>query len=178
MQNDSNVEKPQAEIKPFPRQLISDMWDSNVTIDTIMHIPTLLASSSERVSDQFQDFLGDAYEEWTSTLLLKQCPALESTLKEIRENDEIEQYAREVIQDFHRACGELEFLIRLSIRIPFDFRFNEDGKYLSNSLGGSFQQQWILAKNMVDAAETAIKMAEELHEEKEQIARKQQGLEG
>ncbi|MFA3645439.1 hypothetical protein KWD77_18305 [Acinetobacter baumannii] len=43
MQNDSNVETTQAEIKPFPRQLISDMWDSNVTFDTILHIPTLLA---------------------------------------------------------------------------------------------------------------------------------------
>ncbi|MDB0152509.1 hypothetical protein CTY75_01265 [Acinetobacter baumannii] len=41
MQNDSNVETTQAEIKPFPRQLISDMWDSNVTFDTILHIPTL-----------------------------------------------------------------------------------------------------------------------------------------
>lgn len=178
MQNDSNVETKEAEIKPFPRQLISDMWDSNVTFDTIIHIPTLLASSSERVSDQFQDFLRDAYEEWTNTLLLKQCPALESTLKEIRENDEIEHHAGEVAQDFYRACGELEFLILLSIRIPFNFKFNQDGKYCSNSLGNAFQQQWILAKNMVDAAEIAIKMAEELHQEKEQIARKQQGLEG
>lgn len=180
MQIDSNLQNTQTEIMSksnFPKNLISEMWDNNVTFDTIMHIPTLLASSSTRVSDQFQDFLGDAYEEWTSSQLLKQCPALELTLKEIRENDQIDQYAGEVIQDFNEACGDFEFLILLSTRIPYNFQFNEDGKYRSNSLGGAFQQQWILAKNMINAAETAIKMAEELHQLEELKARKKQGLE-
>ncbi|KQD15103.1 hypothetical protein APD05_01895 [Acinetobacter nosocomialis] len=177
MQNDSNVETTQAEIKPFPRQLISDMLDSNVTFDTILHIPTLLASSSEQVSDKFQEFLDDAYEEWQSSLLLEQCPALKSTLKEIRENNDIKHYAGEVLQDFHRACGDFEFLIEIEIRIPFNFRFDKDGKYQSNSLGGYFRVQWILAKNMVDAAQIAIKIAEELHSVEEAKARKEQGLE-
>lgn len=180
MQNDSNLQNTQTEIMSksnFPKNLISEMWDSNVTFDTIMHIPTLLASSSTRVSDQFQDFLGDAYEESISSQLLKQCPTLESTLKEIRENQEIEQYAGEIIQDFHNGCGDHEFLILLSTSIPYNFKFDPDGKYCSNSLGGAFQQQWILAKNMIDAAETAIRIAEELHQTEEQKARKKQGLE-
>lgn len=162
----------------FPKNLISEMYNSNVCFEQILHIPSLIASDSHNVSDQFTEFLGDAYEDWTSKSLLKQCPALESTLKEICDNDQIEQYAQEVIRDFYHACGELEFLILISIRIPFDFKFTEDGKYRSNSLGGAFQQQWILAKNIIDAAEIAIQRAESLHQEEEQKARKEQGLEG
>lgn len=162
----------------FPRNLIEDMFNSNVSFETIMHIPSLTASDSNNVSDQFEEFLGDAYEDWTSKSLVKQCPALESTLIQIRDNDQIIQFAGEVIQDFHRACDDLEFLILISIRIPFNFRFGQDGKYHSNSLGGAFRQQWILAKDMVDAAEIAVKRAEELHQEEESKARKEQGLEG
>lgn len=161
----------------FPRNLIEDMFNSNVTFETIMHIPSLTASDSHNVSDQFTDFLDDAYEEWTSKSLLKQCPALESTLTEIRFNDEIKQYAGDVIQDFYRACDDLEFLILISIRIPFNFRFDQDGKCCSNSLGGAFRQQWILAKDMIDAAGIAVNRAEELHKEEESKARKEQGLE-
>ncbi|PPZ93783.1 hypothetical protein C5B41_13775 [Acinetobacter ursingii] len=162
----------------FPKNLISDMYDSNVSFEQILHIPSLTASDAQNVSDQFSEFLGDAYEDWTSKSLLKQCPALEATLTQIRDNDQIEQYARDVISDFYHACGELEFLILISIRIPFNFKFTEDGKYRSNSLGGAFRQQWILAKNMIAAAETAIQRAEELHQQEEQKARKEQGLEG
>lgn len=162
----------------FPKKLIRDMFDSNVYFEQILHIPSLTASDAHNVSDQFIEFLGDAYEDWTSKSLFKQCPALESTLIEIRENDQIVDHARDIIQDFYHACDELEFLILISIRIPFNFRFNEDGKYRSNSLGGAFQQQWILAKNMIDAAEIAIQRAEELHQKEEQKARIEQGLEG
>lgn len=161
----------------FPKNLISDMYDSNVRFEQILHIPSLTASDAQNVSDQFSEFLGDAYEDWASKSLLKQCPALEATLVQIRDNDQIEQYAQEVINDFYHACGELEFLILISIRIPFNFKFTEDGKYRSNSLGGAFRQQWILAKNMISAAETAIQRAEELHQQEEQKARKEQGLE-
>ncbi len=73
----------------FPRQLMSDMWDSNVRFDKILHIPTLSASSSDRISDEFQEFLGDAYEDYQNQALLEQCPALASTLKEIQENERI-----------------------------------------------------------------------------------------
>ena len=68
----------------FPRQLMSDMWDSNVRFDKILHIPTLSASMSDRISDEFQGFLGDAYEDYQNAALLEQCPALASTLKESR----------------------------------------------------------------------------------------------
>lgn len=159
----------------FPHNLISEMWNSNVRFDKILHIPTLVCSDSERISDEFQEFLGDAYEEWQSAELLKQCPTLESTLKEIRENENIDDYAGEVAQDIYRASGEFEFLILLAMRIPFNFRFDVSGKYISNSLGGMFQMKWILAKSMVHAAEQAIQIADALHQEKEQEARKEQG---
>jgi hypothetical protein len=107
----------------FPRNLIEEMFNSNVTFETILHIPSLTASDSHNVSDQFADFLDDAYEDWTSRSLLKQCPALESTLIQIRDNDEIKHYAGEIIQDFYRACDDLnslslflfEFLITSSL---------------------------------------------------------------
>ncbi|WP_336152582.1 hypothetical protein [Acinetobacter ursingii] len=162
----------------FPKNLISEMYNSNVCFEQILHIPSLTASDSHNVSDQFTEFLGDAYEDWTSKSLLKQCPALESTLGWIKVEDKIEEFASEVIQEFYRACNDLEFLILISIRIPFNFKFTEDGRYRSNSLGGAFRQQWILAKNMIDAAEIAIQRAENLHQEEELKARKEQGLEG
>lgn len=162
----------------FPRNLIEEMFNSNVTFEKILHIPSLTASDSHNVSDQFADFLDDAYEDWTSKSLFKQCPALESTLIQIRDNDEIKHYAGEIIQDFYRACDDLEFLILISTRIPYNFKFDQEGKYRSNSLGGAFRQQWILAKNMIEAAEIAVKRAEDLHQEEELKARKEQGLEG
>lgn len=159
----------------FSRTLINDMWDGNVRFDSIMHIPTLIVSSSERVSDQFQDFLDDAYEEHQNSALLKQCPALESTLKEIRENDDIKDHAGEVAQDLYRDC-DYEFLVKLEISIPYNFSFNEEGKYLSNSLGGYYQMQWIFAKDMTEAAEIAIKRAEELWEKECEKANREKGI--
>ncbi|WP_171491665.1 hypothetical protein [Acinetobacter baumannii] len=55
MQNDSNVETTQAEIKPFPRQLISDMWDSNVTFNSkqqcIQHLEECIAEKRQEVKE-------------------------------------------------------------------------------------------------------------------------------
>lgn len=101
------------------------MWDSNVRFDTILHIPSLTASSSHRVSDDFHEFLEAAYEEHQSQELLKQCPELASTLKEIQENEEIEDYAGEIAQDIYNSCGFFDFLINVEIRMPYDFRFDE-----------------------------------------------------
>lgn len=165
-------------IQKFPKKLISEMYDSNVRFEKIMHIPTLIASLNERVSDEFQDFLGDAYEERQNSDLLAQCPSLERTLKEIRENENIEDFAGEVAQDLYRECGDFEFLINIEIAFPFNFSFTEEGKYRSNSLGGRYIMQWILAKDMVNAAEISIKRAEEIWERECQKARKEQGLEG
>lgn len=165
-------------IQKFPKKLITEMYDSNVRFETIMHIPTLCASINERVSDQFQDFLESAYEERQNSDLLAQCPSLERTLKEIRENEYIEDFAGEVAQDLYKECGDFEFLIQIEIAFPFNFSFNEEGKYRSNSLGGRYIMQWILATDMVNAAEVSIKRAEEIWERECQKARKEQGLEG
>jgi hypothetical protein len=179
MQHDSNVQTTQQGINnEFPKKLISDLWDNNVFFENILFIPGLLAASVESVSEQYQDFLEDAYHDCTRTQLLEQCPELESVLEEIRNNDDIRSYAVELANDFYNACGEFEFLIQISIRIPYNFKFDEKGTYRSNSLGGSFQLKWILAKNMIEAAQTAVDLAEKLHNEKEQEALKEQGFEG
>ncbi|WP_228722573.1 hypothetical protein [Acinetobacter lwoffii] len=163
-------------MKKFPRKLLNDMYDSNVRFDKIMHIPTLICSISERVSDEFQEFLGDAYQEKQSADLLAQCPTLERTLKEIRENDDIEEFAGEIAQDLYRECGDFEFLINIEIAFPFNFSFNEKGEYRSNSLGGQYIMQWILAKDMVNAAEIAIERAEAIWERECEKAKREQGL--
>ena len=165
------------EIKKFPKKLISDMYDSNVRFDKILHIPTLHACISERVSDEFQEFLEDAYQERQNKDLLAQCPSLESTLKEIRENDDIRDFAGEVAQDLYRECGDFEFLVEIEIAFPFDFSFTEDGKPRSNSLGGRYIMQWILAKDMINAAEISIELAEALWEKECKKARIEQGFE-
>lgn len=158
----------------FSKKLLGDMFDSNVHFETILHIPTLLCSQSE--PEKFKDFLGDAYNEKQSADLLAQCPSLESTLKEIRENDEIESYAGEVARDLFDQCGDFEFLIKLEISFPSRFKFNEEGKYVSNSVGGQYILQWILAKDMAHAAEIAIERAEALWERECEKAKREQGL--
>ena len=160
----------------FPRQLMSDMWDSNVRFDKILHIPTLSASMSERISDEFQEFLSDAYEDYQNAALLEQCPALASTLKEIQDNDSIEEYSRDIARDLYRECGDFEFLVCLGMAIPYSFSFNARGQYLSNSLGGVYQGLWILAKDMTEAAQLAIQKAEALWEKECEKAKREKGL--
>lgn len=165
------------ENKKIPNTLISDMYDSNVRFDKILHIPTLHACFSERVSDEFQEFLDDAYQERQNNDLLAQCPSIERTLKEIRDNECVEEFAGEVAQDLYRECGDFEFLIKIEIVYPYNFSFTEDGKYQSNNLGGRYIMEWILAKDMVNAAEISIERAEALHERECKKARIEQGFE-
>ena len=114
----------------FPRQLMSDMWDSNVRFNKILHIPTLSASMSDRISDEFQEFLSDAYEDYQNAALLEQCPALASTLKEIQDNDSIEEYSSDIARDLYKECGDFEFLVCLEMALPYNFSFNDKGQYL------------------------------------------------
>ncbi|MBJ9961802.1 hypothetical protein I5730_14760 [Acinetobacter nosocomialis] len=157
----------------FPRQLMSDMWDSNVRFDKILHIPTLSASMSDRISDEFQEFLSDAYEDYQNAALLEQCPALASTLKEIQDNDSIEEYSSDIARDLYKECGDFEFLVCLEMALPYNFSFNDKGQYLSNSLGGIYQGLWILAKDMTEAAQLAIQKAEALWEKECEKAKRE-----
>lgn len=178
MRDNSNVEVQKEEsYKLFPRHLVGEMWDANVTFETILHIPTLGASSNYDISEHFQDFLNSACNEQQYQALLDQCPAIKSTLNEIKTNSDILDYASEIVNNFARECGAFEFLIKIETRVPFNFKFNEKGEYLSNSLGGFLQMQWILAKNMINACEIALNIAEKIHNEAEEKARKEQGLE-
>lgn len=161
-------------MKKFPKKLLGDMFDSNVHFETILHIPTLICVQSD--SEKFNEFLGDAYHEKQNADLLAQCPGLENTLREIRENDEIESYASEVARDLYDECGDFEFLINLEIAFPSQFKFNEQGEYVSNRVGGQYILQWILAKDMAHAAEIAIERAEALWERECEKAKREQGI--
>jgi hypothetical protein len=76
-----------------------------------------------------------------------------------------------------RHHRNFEFLIQLHIAIPRNFSFSKDGKFQSCSIGGHYLCQWIFASSMNNAAEQAIKLAEQFHDREENKARKEQGLE-
>ncbi|PPB90500.1 hypothetical protein [Acinetobacter baumannii] len=175
MQNDSNVETTQAEITvSFPFSLAEEMFDSNVEFNRILHVPTL--NVGERVPEGFEEFLGDM-DSKNAEDLVKQHPQLKQFIDEVKEYSDSEwneKHATRLI----RHHNNFEFLIHLHVAIPRDFSFTEEGKFLSCSIGGHYRCQWIFATSMKDAAEQAIKLAEQIHDQSEAKARKEQGLEG
>jgi hypothetical protein len=172
MQSDSNALN--ISNNKFPAALAEEMFNNNVKFHRILHVPTL--NVGLKVSEDFEEFLWDL-EGQNSDTLIEQHPKLEGFIKNVQRNMSrgwFEDHANDLVTDH----SNFEFLVNLEIAIPFNFRFSADGKYLSNSLGGSFRCQWIFATNIKDAAEQAIKIAEKLHAEEEQKARIEQGLEG
>lgn len=160
----------------FSKQLLEQMFDANVRFGTILHIPTLCASVDDRISDEFQDFLEAAYDENQSNYLLAQCPEMAATLKEIRENDSIADFAKDVARDLLREAGEFEFLIKTDTTDPHNFIFKENGEFLTCSYGGWHTTLWILAKDMTQAAEIAVKEAQADWNKEMQKAKVEQGL--
>lgn len=172
MQNDSNVENQVSE--KFTFQLAEDMYNNNVYFDKILHVPTL--NVAQRVPEGFEEFLGDM-DSRNSEDLVKQHPKLKDFMDSVKEytgREWNEEHATYLI----RHHSNFEFLINLHIAIPRSFRFTEDGKFLSCSIGGRYRCQWIFAISTKDAAEQAIKLAEQIFSEEEIKARKEQGLEG
>lgn len=173
MQNDSNVETTQAEIHvPFPFALAEEMFNNNVEFHTILHVPTLTVGQS--VPEAFEEFLGDM-DSKNAEDLVEQYPQLKEFI------DGVNQYSDREWNEEHathliRHHSNFEFLISIHIAIPFNFQFNEEGKYVSNSLGGRYRCQWIFATSMKDAADQGIKLSEMIHAEEEQKARIEQGL--
>lgn len=171
MQNDSNVENQASE--KFTFQLAEDMFNNNVHFSTILHVPTL--NVAHRVPEGFEEFLGDM-DSKNAEDLVKQHPQLKQFIDEVKEysgSEWNEEHATRLI----RHHNNFEFLINIHIAIPFNFKFNKEGEYLSNSLGGRYRCQWIFATTMVDAANQAIRLAIDIHDIEEKKARKEQGLE-
>ncbi|MGQ0894504.1 hypothetical protein ACT4Y0_14955 [Acinetobacter baumannii] len=172
MQSDSNA---QISLRnKFPSALSEEMFNNNVVFSKILHVPTL--NVGQKVSEDFEEFLW-ALDSQNADDLIEQHPKLEGFIKNVQRNMSrgwFEDHANDLANDH----SDFEFLINLEIAIPFNFRFSEDGKYLSNSLGGYSRLQWIFATSMQDAAEQAIKLAEEIHAEEEQKARIEQGIKG
>ncbi|MFW2151884.1 hypothetical protein [Acinetobacter gyllenbergii] len=175
MQNDSNVQNKQAEtLNTFPFQLAEDMYNTNVQFQSILHVPTL--NVGHNVPEKFEEFLQDMDTQNADDLIL-QYPQLREFIEGVREYSD-KEWSGEHATNLIRHYSNFEFLIELYIAIPRNFRFNEKGEYLSNSLGGHYRCQWIFATTMKDAAEQGIKLAEQIHAEEEAKARKEQGLEG
>ena len=148
----------------FPYKLLSGMYEGNVNFSSILHIPALTATLEHTVSEDFQDFLEDAYNKCISDDLAAQCPAIKGVLAKIRSDKHTAEDAGEIVQNFYNECGELEFLIKLSIREPCNFKFNDKGETTSNSLSSEYVIQWVLAKDMEHAATIAIERAKIVRE--------------
>lgn len=149
-------------MEKFPRKLASDMYDNHVRFAHILHIPTLTTSSDDKISDEFQDFISSASEDVQSASLLKQCPELKGLLKIIQKSDDFEGDAHDIAMQLEKHCGDFEFLVQFETALPHGFKFNAQGEYSSNKTGGYYYLVWILAKDMVDAAEQANTYATDL----------------
>jgi hypothetical protein len=160
----------------FSKQLLEQMHDLNVRFKAILHIPTLCLSLDYNISDEFQEFLEAASEENQSTFLLSQCPDMASTLKEIRENDFITDFSKDVARDLFLEAGDFEFLIKTEVTDPQDFVFKENGEFETCGYGGWQTTQWILAKDMTQAAEIAVKEAQADWNQAMLKAKTEQGL--
>lgn len=148
----------------FPYKLLSGMYEGNVDFNLILHIPALTATTEHTVSEAFQDFLEDASNKCISDDLAAQCPAIKGVLDKIRSDKHTAEDAGEIVQNLFNECGELEFLIKLSIREPCNFKFNDKGETTSNSLSSEYVIEWILAKDMEHAATIAIERAKIVRE--------------
>ncbi|KQD29390.1 MULTISPECIES: hypothetical protein [Acinetobacter] len=158
----------------FPNQLSEDMFNNNVHFNTILHVPTL--NVAQNVPEGFEEFLGDM-DSKNAEDLVEQHPQLKQFIDEVKEYSGSEWNEEHATRLIHHHSN-FEFLINLHVAIPRNFKFTEDGKFLSCSIGGHYRCQWIFAISMIDAAEQAIKLAEQIHSVEEDKARKEQGLEG
>lgn len=157
----------------FPRQFVEDMYNNNTKFETILHIPTL--NITDRVPEAFEDFLS-SIDSGNGEDLIKTFPEQKWIFDLIiLENDR--EYNEEHACNITCHFKNFEFLVLVESAKPYNFKFNSEGKYMSNTVGGFYLQDWIFAKDMKDAAEQAIKIAEKIHAEQEQKARKEQGLE-
>lgn len=162
----------------FSRELVTELWESGARFSKIMFIPALAASQDYHVSDDFQEFLEDAFESYQGARLLAQCPELKHVIGIIEGSDskEIQDWAHDIAQDIYQLSGEHKFLVLLSISIPCRFQFNDNGEFVSCSTGGAYHQLWVLAKDMQEAARLAIAEAEQIFNTECQKAKQIQGF--
>lgn len=157
----------------FPKKLLTEMYDLNITFDGIIFIPTLV--TLQKPTDLFSDFIEDAYNDNQSNKLLEQCPSISNVLKLIKEEG-ADDYPEEIAQELLNQCGECQFLVLTQTAIPYSIRFNDKGNHSSHSIGGYFQMEWIIAKDMESAARIALAHAELLINKKVLEAKRDQGL--
>lgn len=172
MQNDSNAQI--ASNNKFPSSLSGEMFNNNVIFHKILHVPTL--NVGQKVTEDFEDFIWCLDTE-NADDLIEQHPQLEGFIKNVQANlsrSWFEDHANNLVNDH----SNFEFLINIEVDVPFNFRFSKDRETPTNSLGKYFQQQWIFATSIEDAAKQAITFAKKIRAEEEQKARIEQGLEG
>lgn len=157
----------------FPKNLLSEMYDLNVTFDGIIFIPTLV--TYQKPPEIFDRFIEDAYEDNQSNRLLEQCPSISEVIKLIKE-DGAEDFPEEIADELARRCGGFDFLVLTQTAIPYNIRFDEKGNHSSNSIGGYFQMEWIIAKDMESAALIALDHAKIMVSKKILEAQREQGL--
>lgn len=157
----------------FPKTLLTEMYDLNVTFDGIIFIPTLV--TFQKPTELFSSFIEDAYEDNQSNKLLEQCPSISNVLKLIKEEG-ADDYPEEIAQELLNHCGECQFLVLTQTAIPYNIRFDDKGNHSPNSIGGYFQMEWIIAKNMESAVRISVAHAKVMVDEKVLEAKREQGL--
>lgn len=154
----------------FTKDLAIEMFDSSVRFSKFIHIPTLDANQPD---DAFRDFVDEYCEQYYETL----AQTWEGFKIHVKDPDKFPDQAWMLAETLWDYC-EKEFLICADVAIPSDFKFNEKGQFLSCRSGfGHYYQIWFFADSTVQAAKFSINWAERMHQEYEDKARKEQGIE-
>lgn len=140
----------------FNTELAEKMFDSNVSFETILHIPTL---SVGRPSESFKEFIESCADNKDLDEFAKTHKGFAFFLKQVQEDEDAE-YAEEHASNLSMYCQDFEFIVQTQTSQCSNFRFNEEGKFLSCSVGGWYRLNWIVAKDMNQAAVIAISNAE------------------
>lgn len=133
----------------FPVSLVEDMFNGNARFGHIIHVPTLVLSEGQ--DKTFMDFVDDtAYNE---PEFLAQWPELKSHLSDLPPFDR-EEYD-ELAAIFSRYCPA-DFLVRVEAPIPMGFIFKNNRFVSCSRSWGHYRTKWILAKDLISAANQAI----------------------
>lgn len=136
------------------KELVMDMANSNVRFSAIIYLPILQASNPE-ILEEFDDVLYPS-DTFSRNYLLNQWRGLEQL--EIEEDKEYFAY------ELSQQCP-YPYMVKIDIAIPFNFKLNDDKSFnYCNTSWGEYYERYLFANSIEDAAEQALKMADEVFE--------------
>lgn len=155
--------------KAFPESLKMALHNHFCRMNTIIHLPT----EEGHFSNQFKDFLDDVDpSSKDGRYLLKQWPDLQFVYESI-ESGTYRDNLEPIASDFSNNDKGFHFLIQLEMAIPHH-KFDMDGNCITTNYSwGCYQQHWVLAQSIQNAAGQAIELARQINREHEQKDRKE-----